>query len=96
MKKIDELVLNMSIFVGYSANEIKPIIYAIYERDFKHFCSQMADYDQPQERRQANLKFDEVMKNSRPTVFEKVVLRLNDRFFRYYHDNFHSMYEESA
>ena len=94
MKKIDKLILDLSIFIGYSTDEVRPIINAVYKRDYAHFVSQMADFDCPHERIGANKIFDSEMKDVRATVFEKVIKCLNDRFNDYYHTNFHTMNEE--
>lgn len=80
--------------IHYPINEIYDIFNLIYERDYAYFCSEMGDYDYPEERIRADKVFDKEMKNHSATLFEKIVKLLDDEFKDFYNSRFHSLAKE--
>lgn len=90
-------------FPSITKEAVQEIYKMINEKDWKDFCSQMGDYDHPEERRQAEKELAEkkekfIAGNSvLASAFDNIQNRLNSRDNedgKFYAEHFHSMNEE--
>ncbi len=83
---------------GISINIVSEIFSIINEYDWKVFCSQMGDYDHPEERVQAKKVIDEKLSHYNESEWKKVWYCLNDdkKISDFYHRKFHSMNDDES
>jgi hypothetical protein len=79
-----------------SMSGVSDIFEIINEYDWAVFCSQMADFDCPNERIQAKKVLDEKLSHYREEDWKKIWSLLNDccEAHYFYNNHFHTMKEE--
>ena len=81
---------------GISIDVVSEIFSIINEYDWKVFCSQMGDYDHPEERIQAKKVLDEKLSHYDESEWKKVweLLEESGEIHNFYFSNFHNMNKE--
>lgn len=94
----EEKIIQMISRKVFDEIEVVTAIYkAVNKYDWDCFCSQMGDYDHPEERVEARKVFSETVKNFEPFVVCKIWELLADKNAKigiFYSEHFHSMSKE--
>ncbi len=92
MKRSEQYVNILADEFGLDHEVANEIYKAINKRDWAYFCSYMADYDQPQERRAADKVFKEFVEKSGQS--EELINKIADYMKSDERYNIHKMNDE--